>query len=80
MTFCQVTYRYQNRLIEKHLSAMDILKGQVYGLRRIQMDDQEGLIRVDYDASRIELREIEAALRSIGVGISDRVEEANRVA
>ncbi len=76
MTFCQVTYRYQNRLTEQHLSAMDALKGQIYGLRRFEVDERENLIRVDYDASRVEVREIEAALRRVGVAALERVEEA----
>lgn len=74
MTFCEVTYRYQNRLSEKNLSSLDLLKGQVYGLRRIEVDDRQNLLRVEYDASRVVPQEIEAALRRAGVAVLDRVE------
>ena len=73
MTLCQVTYHYQNRLTDKHLSSLDLLKGQIYGLRRMEVDDRQNLIHVDYDASRVEVKEIEAALRRAGVAVLERV-------
>ena len=73
MTFCEVSYRYQNTLTERHLTALDTLKGQLYGLRRIEVDDRQSLIRVEYDASRVTVKDVEAALRRAGVAVLEMV-------
>ena len=71
MTFCEVTFRYQNRLTEKQLTALDALKARLYGLRRIEVT--ENLIRVEYDASRVTVKDLEAALRGAGVAVVEHI-------
>ncbi len=71
MTFCEVAFRYQNLLTEKQLTALDALKGRLYGLRRIEVT--EHLIRVEYDASRVTVKDVEAALRGSGVAVVEQI-------
>lgn len=74
MTFCEVTYRYQKPLPEKQLKSVDLLQGQVYGMRRIEVDSARRLIRVEFDASRVKMPEVEASLRRAGVAIVERLQ------
>ena len=73
MTFCEVTFRYQHRLTEKQLTALEALRGQLYGLHRFHVDDSQNLIRVEYDASRVTVKDVEAALRGAGVAVVEQV-------
>ena len=69
MTFCEATYHYQKRLTDANLSALAALRGQLYGLRDFHIDEASSSLRVAYDASRVTLADLEAALRRAGVSV-----------
>jgi hypothetical protein len=76
MTFCEVTYHFQsgqNGLSEEQLAALERLKGQLYGMHGFAVDERENLLRVSYDASRLTLKDVEAALRRAGVAVGEAV-------
>lgn len=73
MTFFEVTYRYQNRLGPHQWSALEKLKGQLYGFKGFRFDERQNQITVSYDASRIQRGDVEKALRAAGVAIIEEV-------
>ena len=73
MTFCEVTYRYQKKLESPELLALEKLKGQLYGLRGYHFEEDQNLIRVSYDASRITKQDVEKALRGAGVAVAEEI-------
>ena len=73
MTFFEVTYRYQKKLGEHELLALEKLKGQLYGFRGFRFDEAQKLMTVSYDASRIQRGDVEKALRAAGVSVLEEV-------
>ena len=74
MTFCEVSYHYKNAFSDEQLAAMERLKGELYGLHGFGMNESKNLLRVSYDASRLTLKDVEAALRHAGVAVEEAVE------
>jgi len=71
MTKVQVRYDLERPLDENMLNCVSAAHG-IYGMARIApTPDLRGLV-VDYDASRLSLREVEAELRRAGIPISVR--------
>ena len=42
---------------------------QVYGIWRLQLDESDRAIRVEYDVSRLTHQDVAALLRSAGIGV-----------
>jgi hypothetical protein len=71
MTQLEVLYRYQRHPSEAAMSALGNAR-EVYGIRRIQLDQQWNTIRIEYDATRLNKAIVFQLLRRTGI---DLVEE-----
>ncbi len=71
MTKVQVRYDLERPLDERLLNCVSAAHG-IYGMARVlPTPDLRGLI-VDYDASRLTEKDVEASLRSLGIPICVR--------
>lgn len=68
MTAVDVLFRYGMPPSEKQLASLG-LTSDVYGIRRIEFNEGERTIRVEYDASRLNEDMVEKLLRSAGFDI-----------
>ena len=57
---------------EKELRAIDGMR-EVYGVRRVQFNDQERTVRVEFDASRLKADAVARLLREAGVDVRERL-------
>jgi hypothetical protein len=71
MTAVDVLFRYGMPPSEQQMAALG-LASDVYGVRRVQFNERERTIRVEYDASRLNEAMIEKLLRSAGFDIRER--------
>lgn len=70
MTLCDTTFRLQSApLSERQLSALEALKGQLYGMRGFRIAEDRGELVVVYDASRLTLDDVKTALGRAGVPV-----------
>jgi len=72
MTQFEVAYRYVGQVREEQMRALDRLS-EVYGVRRITLDEKERILRVEFDASRFKEPVIAALLRRAGVDIAEKL-------
>ncbi len=71
MTSVDVLFRYGTPPSESDMSALGQLSN-VYGIRRIGLDEGERTIRVEYDATRLNDAGVERLLRNAGFDIRER--------
>jgi len=71
MTTVDVVFRFGMPPGEKQMAALG-LTSDVYGIRRIQFNEQDRTIRVEYDATRLNEDMVEKLLRSAGFDIRER--------
>ena len=72
MTFLEVSYRYRGPLIPAQLKRLGELAGQ-YGLRRIRLDEEQSIARIEFDASRLKESEVLHWVRRAGIPLLERV-------
>jgi len=72
MTYFDVVFRYGAAPGENELRAIDGMR-EVYGIRRVQFNDQERTVRVEFDASRLKADGVARLLRQAGVDIRERL-------
>jgi hypothetical protein len=72
MTAVEVLFRYGMPPGETQMAAMG-LTSDVYGIRRVQFNEQERTIRVEYDATRLNEATVEKLLRSAGFDVRERL-------
>jgi hypothetical protein len=72
MTYLEVVYRYQTQPGEAALRAIDAVR-EVYGIQRIQFDEEERTVRVLYDASRLSGGAVAKLLRQAGIDVRDQL-------
>ena len=72
MTAIEVLFRYGAQPDENVMSAYGQLS-DVYGIRRLRLDESEHTIRVEYDATRLNEAKVEKLLRSAGFDITERL-------
>jgi copper chaperone CopZ len=72
MTPVDVLFRYGMSPGENEMGAMGQLS-DVYGIRRVQFQEAERTIRVEYDATRLNESSVEKLLRSAGFDIRERL-------
>jgi hypothetical protein len=75
MTYLDVVFRYGAAPGESELRAIDGMR-EVYGIRRVQFNDQERTVRVEFDASRLKADAVARLLRQAGVDARERLELA----
>jgi hypothetical protein len=71
MTQLEVLYRYERHPSESAMFALGKLR-EVYGVRRIQLDQRWNTIRIEYDATRLNNAVVYQLVRGAGI---DLVEE-----
>lgn len=72
MTQLEVSYRYGTAPTEAAMRALDSLR-EVYGIRRLAFDEQSRVVRIEFDASRLNEPVIAALLRRAGVDLQERL-------
>jgi len=75
MTYLEVVFSYGATPGENALRAIDGIR-EVYGVRRVQFNDQERTVRVEFDASRLKPDAVARLLRQAGVDVRERLELA----
>jgi len=73
MTLLDVVFRYGMPPGEKQMMAMNNA-WEVYGVRKINFDEKEKTIRVEYDATRLNDEEIASILRRAGIDLREKVQ------
>jgi hypothetical protein len=72
MTQFEVAYRYVGPVREAEMRALDTLR-EVYGVRRVTLNENEHIIKVEFDASRFKEPVIAGLLRRAGIDITERL-------
>ena len=72
MTYLEAAFRYQTTPGEKELRAIDSIR-EVYGIQRIQFNEQERTVRVLFDASRLKAETVARLLRQAGVNVEEQL-------
>ena len=72
MTAVEVLFRYGRPPGEREMGALGQMS-DVYGIRRVQLNEPQRSIRVEYDATRLNESTVEKLLRSAGFDIRERV-------
>lgn len=75
MTQMEVAYRYGATPGEAELRALDQVR-EVYGIRRITLNERERTIRVEFDASRLKEPVVAGLLRRAGLDIGGKLVSA----
>jgi len=73
MTLVDVLFRYGVPPTESAMSAYGQVSN-VYGIRRLRLDESERTIRVEYDATRLTEAKVEGLLRAAGFDITERLQ------
>ena len=72
MTAVEVAFRYGNTPGRSEMRALDAVR-DVYGIRRIIFSEQERIIRVEYDASRLKEDVVAGLLRRAGIELREKL-------
>ena len=72
MTQLDVAFRYATPPGENELRALTYAR-DVYGIRKIDFDEAQQIIRVEYDASRLNDDVVAGILRGAGLDLSEKV-------
>jgi hypothetical protein len=72
MTYLDVLFRYGATPGETELRAIDGMR-EVYGVRRVQFNERERTVRVEFDASRLKADAIAKLLRQAGVDVREQI-------
>lgn len=75
MTTMEVSYRYSNRPSDSVLRAVDSVR-EVYGIRKVRVNEKEQVVLVEYDASRFKEPVVVHLLRRAGLDVRDRLASA----
>ena len=72
MTHLDVMFRFGMRPGEKEMAALGKMY-DVYGIRRLHLNEQDRTIRIEYDATRLNEATVENLLRNAGVDVRERL-------
>ncbi len=72
MTALDVVFRYGSTPGESQMRALDNV-WEVYGIRRIQLDEKDKTIRIEYDATRMNEAVVAGLLRRAGIDVLEKV-------
>jgi hypothetical protein len=68
----EVSYRYPNPPNEAVMRALDSVR-EVYGIRKMNLNEKERIARVEYDASRLKEPVVANLLRKAGLAIEEKL-------
>ncbi|MBW4025801.1 hypothetical protein [Acidipila rosea] len=72
MTTVDVLFRYEQHPTEAAMFAIGKLS-EVYGIRRIQINEEWKTIRVEYDATRLSVPIVGQLLRRAGINLTEEL-------
>lgn len=72
MTQMDVKFRYEQHPSEASMVALGKLK-EVYGIRRVLIDEEWKVITIEYDATRLTVPVVEQLLRRGGIDVVERL-------
>ena len=72
MTIVDALFRYGAQPDENVMSAYGQLS-DVYGIRKLRLEESDRTIRVEYDATRLTEAKVEGLLRAAGFDITERL-------
>jgi len=72
MTAVDVVFPYGKPPGEREMRALDNV-WEVYGIRRIQINEKESTIRIEYDATRLNDATVAALLRRAGIDVREKL-------
>ncbi|MGA8878002.1 MAG: hypothetical protein WCC25_03710 [Candidatus Korobacteraceae bacterium] len=72
MTAVEIMFRYGMPPGESEMNALGSIS-DVYGIRRVQFNESERTIRVEYDATRLNEATVEGLLRQAGFDVRERL-------
>jgi len=72
MTTLDAVFRYGVAPAEQQVRALHAVR-EVYGVRKLQFDEQARTVRVEYDASRLSADSVAALLRGAGLDLRERL-------
>jgi hypothetical protein len=72
MTQLEVLFRYESHPTEQAMVSLGNLR-EVYGIRRIQVNEEWQTIRVEYDATRLSRPTILQLLRATGIAVVEEL-------
>jgi len=72
MTQLEVLYRYEHHPTEAAMFALGNAR-EVYGIRRIKLDEEWKTIRVEYDATRLNKQVVQQLLRRAGISVVEEL-------
>ena len=75
MTTVDVAFRYGNVPGESELRALASAR-EVYGIRKVSFDEKESVLRVEYDATRLNEDTVAALLRRAGIDLIEKLQLA----
>jgi hypothetical protein len=70
MTYLEVVFPYSSAPGEPELRAIDSMR-EVYGVRRVQFNEKERTVRVEFDASRLTNEAVAKLLRQAGIDLRE---------
>ena len=73
MTLIDVVFKYGTPPGEREMWALNNAL-EVYGVRKIKLNEKESTIHVEYDATRLNDEEIAAILRRAGIDLRNKVQ------
>jgi hypothetical protein len=72
MTLLDVLFRYESHPTETAMAALGRLH-EVYGIRKIRVDEEWKTIRVEYDATRLSTPTVLQMLRGTGIAVVEQL-------
>jgi hypothetical protein len=72
MTSLDVTYGYNAAPGEREMRALDSIR-EVYGIRRIEFNEAQKTVKVEFDASRFKADAVARLLRQAGLDLTEAV-------
>lgn len=72
MTAVDVVFRYGTPPGEREMRALDNV-WEVYGIRRVQINEAESSIRIEYDATRMNDAVVAGLLRRAGIDVKEKL-------
>ena len=72
MTQMEIAYRYLGSPGDAEMRALDNVR-EVYGIRRITLDEKQRIVRVEFDASRFKEPVVAGLLRRAGIDIREKL-------
>ena len=72
MTYLDIAYRYGATPGEREMRAIDGMR-EVYGIRKVDFNERERQVRVEFDASRLTADAVAKLLRQAGIDLRDRL-------